>query len=127
MLMYEHCFLQAVSRFLLSYVPSEDPLQSLSFAVAGASDDIRRATELAYRAVSEFGLSSVVGPLAVSSMGGAEDAMTLRDSGVFSVTVHHGFKFNCIAVCCCSLEILQTPSCCGRLSGAQSFLSLWST
>lgn len=51
-------------------------------AVAGASDDIRRATELAYRAVSEFGLSSVVGPLAVSSMGGGDDgALMLRDSG----------------------------------------------
>lgn len=48
----------------------------------GASDDIRRATELAYRAVSEFGLSSVVGPLAVSSMGGGDDgALMLRDSG----------------------------------------------
>lgn len=47
----------------------------------GASDDIRRATELAYRSVSEFGLSLVVGPLAVLSMGGAEDSMTLRDSG----------------------------------------------
>ena len=51
------------------------------FHFVGASDDIRRATELAYRSVSEFGLSSVVGPLAVSSMGGAEDSMTLRDSG----------------------------------------------
>jgi len=51
-------------------------------ALAGASDDIRRATELAYRAVSEFGLSSVVGPLAVSSMGGGDDgALMLRDSG----------------------------------------------
>ncbi len=51
-------------------------------AVAGASDDIRRATELAYRAVSEFGLSLVVGPLAVSSMGGGDDgALMLRDSG----------------------------------------------
>ena len=49
---------------------------------AGASDDIRRATELAYRAVSEFGLSSVVGPLAVASMGGGDDgSLMLRDSG----------------------------------------------
>ena len=55
---------------------------SQNSADAGASDDIRRATELAYRAVSEFGLSSVVGPLAVSSMGGADDgALMLRDSG----------------------------------------------
>ena len=49
---------------------------------AGASDDIRRATELAYRAVSEFGLSAAVGPLAVASMGGSEEgSLMLKDSG----------------------------------------------
>ena len=49
---------------------------------AGASDDIRRATELAYRAVSEFGLSSAVGPLAVACMAGADEgSLMLRDSG----------------------------------------------
>ena len=49
---------------------------------AGASDDIRRATELAYRAVSEFGLSASVGPLAVASMGGSEEgSLMLKDSG----------------------------------------------
>lgn len=49
----------------------------------GASDDIRRATELAYRAVSEFGMSASVGPLAVASMGGGGDdgSLMLRDSG----------------------------------------------
>lgn len=56
--------------------------QAPSFCDAGASDDIRRATELAYRAVSEFGLSSVVGPLAVASMGGGDEgSLMLRDSG----------------------------------------------
>jgi cell division protease FtsH len=35
----------------------------------GASDDIRRATELAVRAVSEFGLSSAVGPVHVGLLG----------------------------------------------------------
>jgi len=35
----------------------------------GASDDIRRATELAVRAVSEFGLSSAVGPVHVALLG----------------------------------------------------------
>ena len=48
---------------------------------AGASDDIRRATELAYRSVSEFGLSAAVGPLAVASMAGDDGSFTLRDSG----------------------------------------------
>ena len=48
----------------------------------GASDDIRRATELAYRAVSEFGLSASIGPLAVASMGGSEEgSLMLKDSG----------------------------------------------
>lgn len=48
----------------------------------GASDDIRRATELAYRAVSEFGLSASVGPLAIASMGGSEEgSLMLKDSG----------------------------------------------
>ncbi|KAL3136616.1 hypothetical protein ABBQ38_005856 [Trebouxia sp. C0009 RCD-2024] len=48
----------------------------------GASDDIRRATELAYRAVTEFGLSATVGPLAVASMGGGEEgSLMLKDSG----------------------------------------------
>lgn len=52
----------------------------------GASDDIRRATELAYRAVSEFGMSASVGPLAVASMGGGGDdgSLMLRDSGELS-------------------------------------------
>ena len=35
----------------------------------GASDDIRRATELAVRAVSEFGLSPAVGPVHVGLLG----------------------------------------------------------
>lgn len=49
---------------------------------AGASDDIRRATELAYRAVTEFGLSATVGPLAVASMAGSEEgSLMLKDSG----------------------------------------------
>ncbi len=41
----------------------------------GASDDIRRATDLAQRAVSEFGLSGSVGPLNVGVLaaGGADD------------------------------------------------------
>lgn len=51
--------------------------------VAGASDDIRRATELAYRSVSEFGLSAAVGPLAVASMAGDDGAFMLRDSGSY--------------------------------------------
>lgn len=41
----------------------------------GAMDDIRRATQLAHRAVSEFGLSTMVGPMNVGilSTAGTED------------------------------------------------------
>ena len=61
---------------------------------AGASDDIRRATELAYRSVSEFGLSAAVGPLAVASMGGDDRSLMLRDSGVLCCAV-----LRCAALC----------------------------
>lgn len=46
-------------------------------------DDIRRATELAYRSVSQWGLSSAVGPLNVGTLaaGAAEDAPILKDGG----------------------------------------------
>lgn len=46
-------------------------------------DDIRRATDLAHKAVSEYGLNSAVGPLSVNALaaGGDEYAAVLRDSG----------------------------------------------
>eukprot|EP00878_Enallax_costatus_P029091 GHUV01031495.1.p1 GENE.GHUV01031495.1~~GHUV01031495.1.p1 ORF type:complete len:113 (-),score=37.08 GHUV01031495.1:492-830(-) len=50
----------------------------------GAVDDIRRATDLALRSVSEFGLSAAVGPLNVGVLaaGGADDgAWLMRDNG----------------------------------------------
>ncbi|GBF89670.1 ATP-dependent zinc metalloprotease FTSH, chloroplastic-like [Raphidocelis subcapitata] len=52
----------------------------------GAVDDIRRATDLAYRAVCEYGLSPAVGPLNVSVLsagGGGDDAgwLSVRDGG----------------------------------------------
>lgn len=50
----------------------------------GAVDDIRRATDLAMRFVSEYGLSDVVGPVSMATMaaGGSEELPVLRtDSG----------------------------------------------
>ncbi len=51
----------------------------------GAADDIRRATDLATRAVTEFGLSAAVGPIHVGVLtsGGAEGdvAALLKDGG----------------------------------------------
>lgn len=36
----------------------------------GALDDIRRATDLAYKAVAEFGLNQTIGPLSVATLSG---------------------------------------------------------
>lgn len=48
----------------------------------GAVDDIKRATDLAHRAVAEYGLSSVVGPLNVAALSMAgEDYSLLMDGG----------------------------------------------
>eukprot|EP00879_Flechtneria_rotunda_P011220 GHRR01011719.1.p1 GENE.GHRR01011719.1~~GHRR01011719.1.p1 ORF type:complete len:123 (+),score=40.05 GHRR01011719.1:266-634(+) len=50
----------------------------------GAADDIRRATNLALRSVSEFGLSAAVGPLNVGVLAagdGDDGAWLMRDNG----------------------------------------------
>ncbi|KAI8474959.1 MAG: hypothetical protein J3K34DRAFT_489397 [Monoraphidium minutum] len=50
----------------------------------GAVDDIRRATDLAYRSVCEYGLSAAVGPLNVGVLatGGGDDGwLSVRDAG----------------------------------------------
>lgn len=46
-------------------------------------DDIRRATDLAQKAVSEYGLNTTVGPLNVGALaaGGDEYGAVLKDSG----------------------------------------------
>lgn len=63
----------------------------------GAVDDIRRATDIALRSVSEFGLSAAVGPLnvAVLAAGGSDDgAFLMRDNGnmaqLVEAEVRHG-------------------------------------
>ncbi|CAL5228503.1 g11652 [Coccomyxa viridis] len=51
----------------------------------GASDDIRRCSSLAYQTVSEYGLSSAVGPLSVNTLanGGSDEPPLIgRDSGL---------------------------------------------
>ncbi|KAL4443397.1 hypothetical protein ABPG75_011134 [Micractinium tetrahymenae] len=48
----------------------------------GAVDDIRRATDMAYKAVSEYGLSANIGPLSVGTLiSGGDDYSLLKDSG----------------------------------------------
>jgi cell division protease FtsH len=46
----------------------------------GASDDISRATELAYRAVAEFGMCTAVGPLSLSALSAGASG---GDAGLF--------------------------------------------
>ena len=50
---------------------------SCSRVSTGALDDIQRATDLAYKAVAEYGLSASLGPMSVSTLssGGSEDAL----------------------------------------------------
>ena len=48
----------------------------------GAVDDIRRATDLAFRAVAEYGLSAAIGPVSLAAMAPGDDgALMLRDTG----------------------------------------------
>jgi cell division protease FtsH len=55
----------------------------------GAVDDIRRATDLALRSVSEFGLSAAVGPLNVGVLAAGSDdgAWLMRDNGKMATLV----------------------------------------
>ncbi|KAK3237005.1 hypothetical protein CYMTET_52887, partial [Cymbomonas tetramitiformis] len=49
---------------------------------SGASDDIKRATSLAYRAIAELGLSQKIGPLSLPALSaGEEDSLLLRQGG----------------------------------------------
>ena len=50
---------------------------SCSRVSTGALDDIQRATDLAYKAVAEYGLSASLGPMSVSTLssGGNDDAL----------------------------------------------------
>lgn len=61
----------------------------------GAVDDIKRATDLAYKAVSEFGLSPAIGPLniGVLAAGGSDEAAWfMKDSGNLSRLVEREVK-----------------------------------
>jgi cell division protease FtsH len=61
-------------------------------------DDIRRATDLALRSVSEFGLSAAVGPLNVGVLagGGSDDgAWLMRDNGNMAQTVEAEVSVGC--------------------------------
>lgn len=63
--------------------------------LAGAVDDIRRATDIALRSVSEFGLSAAVGPLNVGVLaaGGSDDgAWLMRDNGTMAQLVEAEVK-----------------------------------
>eukprot|EP00887_Chlorella_sp_A99_P001199 scaffold14.g1199.t1 len=65
----------------------------------GAVDDIRRATDLARKAVSEYGLSASVGPLSVALLeaGGDEYAAVLKDGS--SGVARRVCAWRCVCVC----------------------------
>lgn len=65
----------------------------------GASDDIRRATDLAHKAVTQFGLSESIGPLNVDVLeGGGDDYAFLRDgAGTMARLVEREVKNLCDA------------------------------
>jgi len=68
----------------------------------GAGDDIRRASELAWRMVAEYGLSPAIGPIALGSMAPGDDGtMMLRDAGARRI----------LSVC------QDVPSACARWHG----------
>ena len=50
-------------------------------------DDIRRASDLAFRAVAEYGLSAAIGPVSLAAMAPGDDgALMLRDTGASLVS-----------------------------------------
>lgn len=59
----------------------------------GALDDIRRATDMAYKAVAEYGLNPTIGPISMATLsgGGADESGGVpwgRDQVVFSFLVN---------------------------------------
>ena len=71
-------------------------MQLASRYSTGALDDIQRATDLAYKAVAEYGLSPTVGPMSVPTLsaGGGEDSMfggggtAVRGGGSITYSLH---------------------------------------
>lgn len=66
----------------------------------GASDDIQRATSLAYAAVAQYGLSPAIGPLnveVVAAGGGADGGLVMKDAGVLGAAVENEVKALCEA------------------------------
>jgi len=73
----------------------------------GASDDIKRATELAYRTVSEFGLSSSIGPINVGVLsGGGEGESLLQSQSSVSRVVDAEVKALIEGALCCALHVV---------------------
>lgn len=55
----------------------------------GASDDLKRATDLAHRTVAEFGMSKAIGPVSVAGLSGADSysLLAVENSGVVGKAV----------------------------------------
>ena len=75
----------------------------------GALDDIRRATDMAYKAVAEYGLNETIGPVSLATLsgGGIEDAGSMpwgRDQ-VLQI-VHKFLTFSSLALLLAEIHFL---------------------
>lgn len=75
----------------------------------GAADDIRRATDLAHRAVAEFGLSAAVGPLSVSALaaGGEEYSLLMDGGGVVGCRVESEVRSLCESALTVAKDVVE--------------------
>mmetsp|Transcript_25737 Transcript_25737/g.64732 ORF Transcript_25737/g.64732 Transcript_25737/m.64732 type:complete len:614 (+) Transcript_25737:313-2154(+) len=77
----------------------------------GAADDIQRATSMAQMAVSEWGLSTAVGPLNIGALGGSGDQVLLRDnSGQLASLVEHEVRALVEGALEVAMEVVSTNS-----------------
>jgi cell division protease FtsH len=74
----------------------------------GAGDDIRRATDLAHRAVAEYGMSTAVGPLSVSALaaGGEEYSLLMDGGGEVSKSVEKEVRSLCESALAAARDVI---------------------
>jgi len=76
----------------------------------GAGDDIRRATDLAHRAVAEYGLSTAVGPLSVAGLaaGGEEYSLLMDGGGEVSRNVEKEVRTLCESALAAARDVIES-------------------
>ncbi|KAL4529341.1 hypothetical protein Ndes2526A_g04135 [Nannochloris sp. 'desiccata'] len=76
----------------------------------GAGDDIRRATDLAHRAVAEYGMSTAVGPLSVAALaaGGEEYSLLMDGGGDVSKSVEKEVRSLCESALAAARDVIES-------------------